>query len=217
MTNQQANGPRIKELREQHLWSQEQLCGVSDVSVRTIQRAERSEAVSFETLKNLGAAFKVDADRLVVPKTEEKEPPSTHEVVVLPEIRSGIELGALADCQGYLFSHDDPQSRENSEKLALFLQSLQDYGDIWEDIGAGGQVEARASLFELLHELEGGGFKAFGAPRLKKLILNDGESMTWLVGCLVITRDDDPRIVAGEDRAPAVLPTVYALEIPVGL
>ena len=62
------NGQRVRELREERLWTQEQLSEVSGVSLRSIQRVEKGEAVSMETLKNLAATLDVDADELVPPR-----------------------------------------------------------------------------------------------------------------------------------------------------
>jgi transcriptional regulator with XRE-family HTH domain len=57
----------IQKLRLQRGWSQEQVAQLSGVSVRTIQRLERGQSVSIETLKALGAAFEVDFSTLKEP------------------------------------------------------------------------------------------------------------------------------------------------------
>ena len=50
----------IQKLRLQKGWSQEQLSLLSGLSVRTIQRLERGQPASAESLKALGAVFEVD-------------------------------------------------------------------------------------------------------------------------------------------------------------
>ncbi len=45
-------------------WSQEQLAELSGLSVRTIQRIERGQTPSLETLKSLAAAFDLDVSDL---------------------------------------------------------------------------------------------------------------------------------------------------------
>src|SRR5690348_13551302 len=50
----------IQKLRLQRGWSQEQLAELSGLSVRTIQRLERGETASVESLKSLGAVFEID-------------------------------------------------------------------------------------------------------------------------------------------------------------
>ena len=58
----------IQKLRLQRGWSQEQLADLSGVSVRTIQRLERGQTASVETLKALGAAFEIDFSALKEPE-----------------------------------------------------------------------------------------------------------------------------------------------------
>lgn len=57
----------VQTLRLKNGWTQEQLATVSGVSVRTIQRIERGEAASAESLKALAAAFDVDFQALKEP------------------------------------------------------------------------------------------------------------------------------------------------------
>lgn len=54
----------IQKLRLKRGWSQEQLADLSGVSVRTIQRLERGQAGSIESLKALAAVFEVDFNEL---------------------------------------------------------------------------------------------------------------------------------------------------------
>ena len=57
----------IQKLRLQRGWSQEQLAELSGLSARTIQRLERGQPASVETLKALGAVFEVDFSTLKEP------------------------------------------------------------------------------------------------------------------------------------------------------
>lgn len=54
----------IQKLRLQRGWSQEQLAELSGLSTRTIQRIERGQGASVESLKAVGAAFGVDFSEL---------------------------------------------------------------------------------------------------------------------------------------------------------
>jgi transcriptional regulator with XRE-family HTH domain len=58
----------IQKLRLQRGWSQEQLAELSGLSVRTIQRLERGQTASVESLKALGAAFEIDFSQLQEPE-----------------------------------------------------------------------------------------------------------------------------------------------------
>jgi len=57
----------IQKYRLQRGWSQEQLAELSGLSARTIQRLERGQTPSLESLKALAAVFDVDLARLKEP------------------------------------------------------------------------------------------------------------------------------------------------------
>lgn len=59
----------IQKLRLQRGWSQEQLATISGLSTRTIQRLERGQPASLETMNTLAAVFEVDLSQL----TDQKE------------------------------------------------------------------------------------------------------------------------------------------------
>ncbi|MCK5809584.1 MAG: 2TM domain-containing protein [Cocleimonas sp.] len=54
----------VHKLRLQRGWSQEQLAEFSDLSVRTIQRIEKGQKASLESLKSLAAVFELQVSDL---------------------------------------------------------------------------------------------------------------------------------------------------------
>lgn len=54
----------LKSLRLEKGWSQEQLAEISGLSERTVQRAERGETPSLETLRALAASFELTSGQL---------------------------------------------------------------------------------------------------------------------------------------------------------
>jgi transcriptional regulator with XRE-family HTH domain len=54
----------IQKLRLQRGWSQEQLAELSGLSVRTVQRIERGQGASAESLKSLASVFEIDFSSL---------------------------------------------------------------------------------------------------------------------------------------------------------
>ena len=58
---------RVQKLRLQHGWSQQQLADLSGLNVRTIQRIEKGQEPSVESLKSLAAVFNVDFSTLKEP------------------------------------------------------------------------------------------------------------------------------------------------------
>lgn len=57
---------KIQKLRAVNCWSQEQLASVSGLSVRTIQRVEKTGVASLETTKALASVFEVTPDNLQI-------------------------------------------------------------------------------------------------------------------------------------------------------
>lgn len=90
----------IQKLRLQRGWSQEQLADLSGLSVRTIQRLERGQTASVESLKALGAAFGIDFSQLKEPDMtmtdETPGNPATSGAAVLNRGLSAEEALALA-------------------------------------------------------------------------------------------------------------------------
>ncbi|NNC99639.1 MAG: Pr2TM family membrane protein [Gammaproteobacteria bacterium] len=54
----------VRKLRLQRGWSQEQLAQMSGLSIRTVQRIERGEQASLESMKSLAAVFEIDFSNL---------------------------------------------------------------------------------------------------------------------------------------------------------
>lgn len=68
------NASRIKAIRQQHQWTQQQLADMCGVSLRTVQRVEKEGNAASETIMSLCAVFEVPReDLLVVPKLDESE------------------------------------------------------------------------------------------------------------------------------------------------
>lgn len=67
------DGGRIRALRIQRGWTQEQLAEIAGVSPRTIQRAEAADRASFDTVRAVAGAFGEGFDDLL--KTQDCNPP----------------------------------------------------------------------------------------------------------------------------------------------
>lgn len=61
------NKDKIQKLRAIKCWSQEELASASGLSVRTIQRVEKTGTASLETTKALASVFVVTPDELQIP------------------------------------------------------------------------------------------------------------------------------------------------------
>lgn len=90
----------IQKLRLQRGWSQEQLADLSGLSVRTIQRLERGQAASVESLKALGAAFEIDFSVLKEPEMNAPPNPPMSQNVSADE---ALALAHVRKLKGFYF------------------------------------------------------------------------------------------------------------------
>ena len=58
------DGSKVKELRKQRCWSQDELALAAGISIRTIQRVEKTGSASLETIKALCSVFGVEPSEL---------------------------------------------------------------------------------------------------------------------------------------------------------
>lgn len=90
------NAQRLRSLREQRGWSQEQLADVSGLSARTIQRVEASGTASLETRMALAAALELaPSDLLAAVESPVSLAPASHAAVVRQSSRERIVLTAI--------------------------------------------------------------------------------------------------------------------------
>src|SRR5262249_42316430 len=138
--NEHSYGAKVKAMREERAWPQEQLAEVSGVSVRTIQRIEKGLPASFDTLKALAAAFKGDVKDLL-------DPPAVVQgdrrpgVTFLIRITTGTDLFKILGGTGaYSFEQDELKGDNQVALVADFVQDLHDWCELWGDIEPGERV-----------------------------------------------------------------------------
>lgn len=86
-----ALGDRVKKLRKERAMTQEDLVARSGVALTTIQRAERGERLSADTIAALAAAFDLDATDLTCSEGGKSDEP----YLPLEPVRSGRQLVSL--------------------------------------------------------------------------------------------------------------------------
>ncbi|RXF05601.1 helix-turn-helix transcriptional regulator [Pseudoalteromonas sp. PS5] len=69
---------KIKQLRESKAWSQAHLAAVSGISLRTIQRIEKTGSASPESVKSLCATFGIQIKEIAIADNHQVERPSCH-------------------------------------------------------------------------------------------------------------------------------------------
>ena len=93
----------IRELRLKRGWSQEQLAQMSGVSLRTIQGAERGDAISVESQKSISAVFDIHFSQLQETDMNSKAEPLLAENKPTPpyDYRRSVVIYAIVI--GFLF------------------------------------------------------------------------------------------------------------------
>ena len=95
-----ADAAKIKRWREERHWSQEHLADLAGIGLRTVQRIEKGEPASRETMTALAAAFNVDVMALAVdPETEAEEIVRKKDAKLI----AGMRLGFLISFASYVF------------------------------------------------------------------------------------------------------------------
>jgi transcriptional regulator with XRE-family HTH domain len=67
------NNAKLKQLRESRAWSQSHFAQISGLSLRTIQRIEKSGIASPESVKSICATFDIQIEELSFVEAQQKE------------------------------------------------------------------------------------------------------------------------------------------------
>lgn len=96
-----ADTAKIKRWREERHWSQEHLAELSGIGLRTLQRIERGQQASLETLKALANAYQVDVAALAVdPRIEAAEMVQTRNAKARAGVRLSFGIHAVSWLMG---------------------------------------------------------------------------------------------------------------------
>jgi len=91
------NSSRLKKLRQERQWSQDQLAKLTGLNLRTIQRLEAGSKISTESLRALASVFEVPTDSLL---TTNDEPSQS----ALNAMHKGLSMGL--EFKGTTNKHD---------------------------------------------------------------------------------------------------------------
>jgi transcriptional regulator with XRE-family HTH domain len=183
----------LKKLRKEKAWPQDQLAEISGLSLRTIQRIEKSGNASLESKKALASAFGIKATELDENENNsaitDKETENFYFRVVTGTKLTEIIGGAYA----YRMNHDNPKTEEETELIARSVRTIEDWGEFWPDIEADDRVKASFALTQLISELEEKGFWVFGLRTNEEYPAISGDK--WPVANVSIMRFDNPQII----------------------
>jgi transcriptional regulator with XRE-family HTH domain len=100
-----ADATKIKRWREERHWSQEHLADLAGIGLRTVQRIEKGEPASRETMTALAAAFNVDVMALAVdPETEAEKIARRKDAKLIAGTRLGLFISLAAVPSRCLYS-----------------------------------------------------------------------------------------------------------------
>ncbi len=104
-------------------------------------------------------------------------------------------LGIVGGAHGLVFDWDEPCTRSDMEELARFLQLVQDYGDLVDELEFGSRVEAAFEIGCQLEDLDAIGYWVFGARETKIVTGGELDPSKWYNAVLRLVRVDNPTII----------------------
>ena len=208
---------KVNELRVQRGWSQEQLSEIAGISLKTVQRMEQGSSVSLETIQAIAAAFDITPDILLFSSSNKKkdnDPKEQPKIEHLPRLRSGAEMTSFfAGACTLQFSHLEPRSTEEMEKIAELSQLVHDYMDIWSDIEPSDRVKYSFELTKTIEVFYASGLAIFGRSKRMKYVFKEAGAVVMDAVLILIERADHPAIVKVSDDLevlPVMIPQVPA-------
>ena len=189
---------QIKGLRTSRAWSQEQLAKMAGLDVRTIQRIEKGEPASFESLKSVASVLMVNvSDLLDGKKAEKKRTPEddSSKGEFLIRVSDGNQLFTLmGGAHAFSSNNDSLESDDDTQLVADFLQELHDWGELGDDIEPGERVRISHEYTKQIKDLEDRGLWLF-AGRTKHKYSSDDKTVSLSVFVVHVLKATNPAIV----------------------
>jgi transcriptional regulator with XRE-family HTH domain len=197
-------GANIRRLREHKSWTQEQLAGAAGVDVRTVQRAEKGDQISAESLQALAGALDALVEMLrLEPKDvmrQVREFEKRYKFIALTRIERAYDLrnfiGSGAMELDYV-ALDDQQQRA----VAEFEQALKDWTMIWGDLEPIQKHEAFGDIQKYVDELQALGLiVAAGTETLRLSSENVGNPFAMEFLYLMVSKKSEPMLTIARER-----------------
>lgn len=191
--NMNINGELIRKLRTGKGWSQDHLATTSGVSLRTVQRIEKSSSGALESKMAIASALEVSPETL---SCEDESAAFSHNDTadLCFRIDNGTRLSEIiGGAYGYRLNHDDPTTKQESELLSWAAQTIKDWGEIWSDLDAGDRVSASYDLTELIKELDSAKIWIFGSRTFEEY--NGFGNDKWPIANIYLLHQDNSQII----------------------
>jgi len=152
-------------LRRKAGWKQFAFAAEAGVNERTVQRIERGEKVSGESLRKVARAFHLNDDAFLEPMplpTIEEWEKMERDVGDLTQVEAR-GLTTLSDCAAVLTAHvvcfvDHLVNVKLSDSLAEFKDSLTEWSDVWGDLSYADRLQASRSVLAMSERMGQAGY-----------------------------------------------------------
>jgi len=183
----------MKRLRNEKSWPQDQLARISGLSLRTIQRIEKSGKASFESKKSIASAFEINSIELDENENKSAFIDEKTDAFYF-RVEDGSKITEIIDgVHACRMNHDDPKTEGEMELISRVLQSIHDWGQIWSDLDVGDRVKSSFNLTQLIDELKENGFWVFALRTNEECFGVSGAK--FAVANIFIMRSSSPKII----------------------
>ncbi len=131
-----------------------------------------------------------------------------HSEFFVYRIDTGTQLShVVGGSHAYYFENDSPKNDDEMGLIASFLQTCQDYADIWSEIEAGGRVQAQYEMDMLLKELEKHDFVVYGSLHSERIKIGSRQLHEhWDVAYIFVLRKSNPLTKRKDELVEAIYP-----------
>ncbi|KIL34238.1 hypothetical protein SD71_21630 [Cohnella kolymensis] len=103
-------------------------------------------------------------------------------------------LRIIDNALGYNFEHDEPQNGIEADLISGFFQSIQDFADLFSDLGSGEWVRYGYEFTKTINELAEHDYLVFGAREIRILEGGKGTPSNWPIAIIHISHKDNKDI-----------------------
>ncbi len=87
-----------------------------------------------------------------------------HPIIPLPILNTGREILQVVQARDSVYSgYDTTRDEAEINLVGGFIQEIQDWSDIWDEVDVTGQMRAEKHLSEMMQELETAGWHVYGS------------------------------------------------------
>lgn len=208
MTQRQGIGARVRKLRVDRAWSQEQLAEIAEVTTRTIQRLENEENCSLRTIYAVANAFGIQTGQLT--SLDQDNSVEDMDIRFILRMTSGQDICQILATAGGI-AHDcvEPENDDEVEMIGSFVQDICDTSDGWMDMSPKHRIEVAYQLTKALKALAACGLYVFADLTRQCFFTAPGSvgaDKPWYmnVARILIIRSDNPAIVDLSPSAQAI-------------